>query len=66
MLKSAADHFSVNAAAHRRSLDVCVVLFPGVCLLCWSDMLLARPGQQRVRLLATGQTQRIQHDRLWR
>lgn len=45
---------------------MCVVLSPGVCLLCWSDVLLARPGQQRVRLLAAGQTQRIQHDRLWR
>lgn len=45
---------------------MCVVLSPGVCLLCRSDVLLARPGQQRVRLLAAGQTQRIQHDRLWR
>lgn len=43
---------------------VCAVSFPGVCLLRRSDVLLARPGQQRVRLLASGQTQRVQHDRL--
>lgn len=40
----------------------CRVVIPAVRLLCRSDILLARLGQQRVRLLASGRTQRQQHD----
>lgn len=53
-------------APWRVRVCVCVVLLAGVCLLRCSDVLLARLGQQRVRLLASGPTQRVQHDRLRR